>query len=721
MLGLVHKACDRCRSRKVRCISPSESGCEHCQSRDLPCHFSHQKRRKRRNNELIQVPNRPTPPAPTPGANAPQHPIPLSHSYSAEGNIDRYPDLYIDYLLEQGHSYQTCCPNSSHDQLTTLLGPSPNISFFSANRVQAISQQLGHNRLEPLLEAIRTAIASRLKSSSPLVPSGVDKDASNDTEAVHNLAGGSTVKDHINTYMELVHPFYPFLCRSDFEQRAFAPGLVQDLVANKSWACLYYGVVAVGCQHNGGGAYEARTGESWAYFERSMTYFQDLIFPKRLVTSVQALMSLAIFCQSISAFGLELLMIAEAAVMAQSLGINRGTSALETSSARTFWVLYYMEKTSCFTAGKVPTLQDSYISCPFPNMSEWAFSDYDWFLSFAKYSRLISKINSRLLTITSIPKPWVACNITIQSLRSELETWRDSIPRRFRPGEPLRPRMLSESRALSVALRTQYYYYHAYLTLTWTLLHCGTDRPDFDQEQELKTELMQAARSVLELTSYIEISPSTPVWMLALMPLSALMILFDLVIHNPSHPETSLNLALLDIASGHFSRMEYSSEGVLPGSLISEFAHLARQYISDIRHTTGHGHPNRPSNFRSTSFGHVAQQTQPRLSEAQPLHDDVPFGPMATFVPEETNAPSNPPLHQGINSFAPIEQDAAAASSSLSQMVPVTGEQNQIFFPQVEEQIDQLQYLGVDLMGLFDPTYPFIGYNAPVQDPYQTL
>jgi len=67
------------------------------------------------------------------------------------------------------------------------------------------------------------------------------------------------------------------------------------------------------------------------------------------------------------------------------------------------------------------------------------------------------------------------------------------------------------------------------------------------------------------------------------MPLSALFILFDLVIHNPTHPETRNNLAFLDVAAGYFSRLEYATGGSLPSSLLSEFAHIARQYVRDVQ------------------------------------------------------------------------------------------------------------------------------------------
>lgn len=48
--------------------------------------------------------------------------------------------------------------------------------------------------------------------------------------------------------------------------------------------------------------------------------------------------------------------------MAQSLGYNRATASSDKSIQRTFWVLYCMEKTTCFYTGKTsvrPFLHDS--------------------------------------------------------------------------------------------------------------------------------------------------------------------------------------------------------------------------------------------------------------------------------------------------------------------------------------------------------------------------
>jgi hypothetical protein len=67
------------------------------------------------------------------------------------------------------------------------------------------------------------------------------------------------------------------------------------------------------------------------------------------------------------------------------------------------------------------------------------------------------------------------------------------------------------------------------------------------------------------------------------MPLSAVFVLFDFVIHNPAHRETESNIAFLDQAAAYFSQLDYASKGALPGSIISSFAGIARQYILKLR------------------------------------------------------------------------------------------------------------------------------------------
>lgn len=103
-------------------------------------------------------------------------------------------------------------------------------------------------------------------------------------------------------------------------------------------------------------------------------------------------------------------------------------------------------------------------------------------------------------------------NANVQRLILELEAWRVSVPERFRAGEPLKPRLLHEPLSQTVALTTHYLYFNAQLTLCWTLLHCSAAKLGAAQQIELKQQLMRTARSVLELTKFIEVAPSTPIW-----------------------------------------------------------------------------------------------------------------------------------------------------------------------------------------------------------------
>jgi hypothetical protein len=66
------------------------------------------------------------------------------------------------------------------------------------------------------------------------------------------------------------------------------------------------------------------------------------------------------------------------------------------------------------------------------------------------------------------------------------------------------------------------------------------------------------------------------------MPLSAVFIIFDFVIHNPGHKETSHNINLLDKAAEFFGQIDYASQGGLPGNVISRFTGIAREYVLNL-------------------------------------------------------------------------------------------------------------------------------------------
>lgn len=96
--------------------------------------------------------------------------------------------------------------------------------------------------------------------------------------------------------------------------------------------------------------------------------------------------------------------------------------------------------------------------------------------------------------------------------------------------------------------------------------------------------------------------------------------LFDIVIHDPQLPDTASNLALLDMAAGHFSRIEFVSGGAVPGSLIAEFAKIARDYVNEIQQseqrTTDAAKP--PTAVSTTAAQEPAFELQDNQQAPQP-------------------------------------------------------------------------------------------------------
>lgn len=66
-------------------------------------------------------------------------------------------------------------------------------------------------------------------------------------------------------------------------------------------------------------------------------------------------------------------------------------------------------------------------------------------------------------------------------------------------------------------------------------------------------------------------------------PVSALFLIFDFLVHHPTHPEAIRSLPLLGVAVGYFCRLDYVSGGTLKLSFLADLFQIARSYIQDVR------------------------------------------------------------------------------------------------------------------------------------------
>jgi hypothetical protein len=159
---------------------------------------------------------------------------------------------------------------------------------------------------------------------------------------------------------------------------------------------------------------------------------------------------------------------------------------------------------------------DSDIGCPIPYVPESIFGGYDWFLSLARYSRLVSRICSSLFSVSSGEiTTGSTYHGSIHQLSKELEAWQLSIPEKYRPGERFSGRGLPGTLEMFIAVTTQYLYFNALLTLLRISLYAGAGNvapaPAPDQ-QETKKKLMRTACLILDLTKYIEVETYTSLW-----------------------------------------------------------------------------------------------------------------------------------------------------------------------------------------------------------------
>jgi hypothetical protein len=89
-------------------------------------------------------------------------------------------------------------------------------------------------------------------------------------------------------YFEEVHPIYPFLNRTTFEDKARSPQLTDLLSADNAWCALYHAVLSLGSLYHDCGSFDAFSGTAWDIFRISLSLFSRIVFGKRTLAAAQA-------------------------------------------------------------------------------------------------------------------------------------------------------------------------------------------------------------------------------------------------------------------------------------------------------------------------------------------------------------------------------------------------------------------------------------------------
>ncbi|CAI7612375.1 unnamed protein product [Penicillium glandicola] len=181
----------------------------------------------------------------------------------------------------------------------------------------------------------------------------------------------------------------------------------------------------------------------------------------------------------------------------------------------------------------------------------------------------------------------------IQQLNAELQEWRDSLPSLLQPDAPTtrhgkRPPNINMYHVMYL----RYAYFgsimaiHSIFTHPWNSALFG-----FGQTTALRNcisisshVVVNAARSIILDTDTIHVDVSTPIWLAFYFPLVSAINILIYVLKYPALPTASSDVALLDIATGHFSRLELASPDVaLP--FVREITRLARATVERVKKT----------------------------------------------------------------------------------------------------------------------------------------
>lgn len=162
---------------------------------------------------------------------------------------------------------------------------------------------------------------------------------------------------------------------------------------NRAWSTLYHSILALGCQHDGGGSFEPGIGQAWRLFSISLSLYPELLAQPDSITAVNALTAMAIYSSGISYLSIEHLIISEAARRVQRLARTNPAGSLGNPIHRTFWVLYSMEKVSSFYLGRSSVCCDTLNFQEIPRLIPAAICGPRYFMSYTlRFRRFIRRI-----------------------------------------------------------------------------------------------------------------------------------------------------------------------------------------------------------------------------------------------------------------------------------------------------------------------------------------
>lgn len=187
--------------------------------------------------------------------------------------------------------------------------------------------------------------------------------------------------------------------------------------------------------------------------------------------------------------------IAAAARLAHTIGLHRrivspenhGLSTAASKQRRNvLWIIYILEASMAIRLGRPPVINDDDIDLPMPEHGEY-FEDssieddkFDAFYHQVRLSRIESTIYTELYSVQSQRRTVGERLKSIAHLDQRLQVWRDELPPKVRPGQPLSCQSDQTAQAIMLHFCLLQLYHH---TSSCTLALCAMGNESVRERQ----------------------------------------------------------------------------------------------------------------------------------------------------------------------------------------------------------------------------------------------
>jgi hypothetical protein len=254
-------------------------------------------------------------------------------------------------------------------------------------------------------------------------------------------------------------------------------------------------------------------------------------------------------------------------------------------------------------------LDDDDISCQIPTKAPPNSPiDIDIFTCAIKHAQIASLISKKLSSVSAFRRTTAEMLETVRSLDQKLQDWRDQLPHGLQIKSPTKALEACGSRNIVSIYHLHFAYYgslmaiHMVLVYPWITAIFSIDQVQaFRDQVSVSTEAVaQAARSIILLTRHLHVDVASPAWYAPLntlrlchiitvnrlafyYPMVGLINLFVSILKSPASEISQSDVALMDVAAGHFAHMEFITSSELAFPFTREVADLARQTAKHAR------------------------------------------------------------------------------------------------------------------------------------------